>query len=107
MATTLETYNMEMDVEINIRPPASQRKRRSTDGTTPEVDIKLILTGEVPADADPSDVGSVVAAQAGDAVTDGVSNYDGDFLDETAVPEVSEPQIVGECTLTAAKQICG
>ena len=57
-------------------------------------------------DADPADVGGAVAAEAGDAVTDGVSNYDGDFLDETAVPEVSEPLIAGVCTLTAATQIC-
>lgn len=70
------------------------------------MDIKIKLEGEVPADASTDDVGAAVAGECGDAVTDGVSAYEGEFLDETVPPEVSEPDIASDCSVRVAQHIC-
>ena len=33
-------------------------------------------------------------------------DYKGDFLDETATPTVSDPDIAGECDIRVAEHIC-
>ena len=70
------------------------------------MDIKVKLIGEVAADAPTDDAGAAVAGACGAAITEGVSAYDGDFLDETVAPEVSEPDIAGDCSVRVAQQIC-
>ena len=97
--------NLVNSLTLQFRPPAGVRKRRDGD-SSPNLDIKVNLKGDIPADADTSSVGASVANEVGDACTEGVKNYDGDFLDETAVPTVSEPDIANKCDLRVSQQIC-
>ena len=106
----LAQFGFHLEIEMNIIPPGSRRRRDG--GDSPFVDVKVKLSGDAN-DAIDGEVNddaleekaTEVATEVETTVTDGVSNYSGDVIDNTSTPEVSTPYVIGACDIEARSVI--
>ena len=106
----LAQFGFHLEIEMNIIPPGSRRRRDG--GDSPFVDVKVKLSGdandaidgEIDDDA-LEEKATEVATEVETTVTDGVSNYSGDVIDNTSTPEVSTPNVIGACDIEARSVI--
>jgi len=106
----LAQFGFHLEIEMTVLPPGSRRRREV--GDSPLVDVKVKLSGDAN-DAIDGEVdddaleakAAEVATEVETTVTDGVSNYSGDVIDNTSTPEVSAPNVIGACDIEARSVI--
>ena len=108
----LAQFGFHLEIEMTVIAPGSRRRREATGSDAPMVDVKVKLSG----DANDAVDGEInddaleakaveVTAEVETTVTDGVSNYSGDVIDNTSTPEVSAPNVIGACDIEARSVI--
>ena len=106
----LAQFGFHLEIEMTVLPPGSRRRREA--GDAPMVDVKVKLSGDAndaidgEIDDDALEAKAVeVTSEVETTVTDGVSNYSGDVIDNTSTPEVSAPNVIGACDIEARSVI--
>ena len=91
----LDYFGLHLEIELTVRPPSSPFGRRRRSDLNPSVDVHVRMHGDAPVTSDDTDGeafvnDAVVAVQeeTNVAITNGVSGYIGDFIDESGADSV-------------------
>ena len=98
----MEKYGLHLNLKFRVIGPS--RRRRGADDFVPEVELNLNLSGEMNSNEDLSTVGQSAASEINTQVVTSVAEGgDGEFIDETQVPETQDLDF---CSIEASTTFC-
>ena len=102
LAPILEKYGLHLNLKFKVIGPS--RRRRGVDEFVPEIELNLNLSGEMNSNEDLPTVGQTATSEINTQVISSVAEGgDGEFIDETEVPETQELDF---CSIEASTTFC-